>query len=111
MPIFITRGRYSADSVKNLVAHPEDRQEAVAKLAAAAGAKLLNFYITLGKHDFLTIIEAPSSKEASAFILAAAAGGGVTDFETTVAMTTAEAKEVFATAGKAAGSYKPPGKA
>jgi hypothetical protein len=55
--------------------------------------------------------EAPATaKEASAFILAAAAGGAVTDVETTVAMTTAEAKEAFAAASKAAGSYKAPGK-
>ena len=55
--------------------------------------------------------EAPATaKEASAFILAAAAGGAVTDVETTVAMTTAEAKEAFAAASKAAGSHKAPGK-
>jgi uncharacterized protein with GYD domain len=48
MPIYITRGRYSAESIKNLVTNAEDRQQAVSKLVEAAGAKLLNFYVTLG---------------------------------------------------------------
>jgi uncharacterized protein with GYD domain len=103
MPIYITRGRYSAESIRNLVANPEDR-------LPAAGAKLLNFYVTLGHYDFLLITEAPSAKEASAFILAAASAGSVTDIETTEAFTSSEAKQVFAGAGKAAEKYKLPGK-
>ena len=110
MPIFITRGRYSAEAVRNLVANPEDRLPAVRNLVEAAGAKLLNFYVTLGHYDFLLIAEAPSAKEASAAILAAAASGSITDNETTEAFTTAEAKQVFAGAGKVAESYKRPGK-
>jgi uncharacterized protein with GYD domain len=110
MPIYITRGRYSAESIKNLVANPEDRQQAVSKLVEAAGAKFLNFYVTLGHYDFLLITEAPSAKEASAFIVAAAAAGSVTDVETTEAFTSSEAKEIFTIAGKAAEKYKLPGK-
>src|SRR4030095_6684203 len=108
MPIYLTRGRYSAESIKSLVAKPEDRQQAVSNLVEAAGAKLLNFYITLGHYDFLVITEAPSAKEASAFILAAAAAGSVTDVETTEAFTSSEAKHVFTVAGKAAEKYKLP---
>jgi uncharacterized protein with GYD domain len=110
MPIYITRGRYSSESIKNLVAKPEDRYESVSKLVEAAGAKLLNFYVTLGHYDFLLITQAPSAKEASAFILAAASAGSVTDIETTEAFTSAEAMQVFTTAGKAAKQYKLPGK-
>jgi uncharacterized protein with GYD domain len=110
MPIYITRGRYSAESIRNLVANPEDRLPAVRNLVEAAGAKLLNFYVTLGHYDFLVITEAPSAKEASAFILAAASAGSVTDIETTEAFTSSEAKQVFVGAGKAAEKYKLPGK-
>ena len=95
MPIYITRGRYSAESIRNLVANPEDRLPAVRNLVEAAGAKLLNFYVTLGHYDFLVITEAPSAKEASAFILAAASAGSVTDIETTEAFTSSEAKQVL----------------
>ena len=112
MPIYITRGRYSGESIKNLVANPEDRLPAVRNLVEAAGAKLLNFYVTLGHYDFLLIAEAPSAKEASAFILAAAAAaaGSGTDIETTEAFTSSEAKQVFTGAGKATEKYKLPGK-
>src|SRR5689334_18656453 len=110
MPTYITRGRYSSESIKNLVSNPEDRTEAVRKLVEAAGAKLKNFYITLGQYDFLIITEAPSAKEASAFILGASSAGSVSDVETTEAFTGAEANQVFAAAAKAAGVYKRPGK-
>ena len=109
MPIYVTRGRYSAEAIRNLVANPEDRLPAVRNLVEAAGGKLLSFYVTLGHYDFLIITEAPSAKEASAAILAAAASGSITDNETTEAFTTAEAKGVFAGAGKVAEKYKRPG--
>ena len=109
MPIFITRGRYPRDVIKGMIANPEDRAEVVAKLAQAAGGKLLAYYVTLGEHDFEVITEMPSHKEASTVVLAAAAGGGAVDMRTTLAMTTAEAKEVFAATGKVAASYRPGG--
>jgi uncharacterized protein with GYD domain len=109
MPIFITQGRYSRDAVKGLIANPEDRAEAVAKLFAAAGGKLLAAYITLGEYDWMTIGEFPDHEAASAGVLAIAASGAVTDVKTTVAMTTAEAKRVFGATGKAAGAYRAPG--
>ena len=110
MPIYITRGRYSLEAIKNLAANPQDRHDAVAKLAASAGAKLLNYYLTTGETDWMTIIEAPSAKEVATIVLAAATGGGTSDVVTVEAFTSAEAKQVFAAAGKAAASYKPPGK-
>lgn len=61
MPIFISRGRYTAESIKGLIANPQDRNEMVAELAAAAaGAKLISYDVTLGKHDFMTIVDAPA---------------------------------------------------
>jgi len=110
MPIYVTRGRYSAEAIRNLVANPEDRLPAVRNLVEAAGGKLLSFYVTLGHYDFLIITEAPSAKEASAAILAAAASGSITDNETTEAFTSSEAKQVFTGAGKATEKYKLPGK-
>ena len=109
MPIFITQGRYTRDAIKGMVASPEDRAETVAKLAQQAGGKLLAYYITMGEYDFLTIFEMPSHKEACAVALTAAASGGVTDVKTTLAMTSAEAKEVFAASGKAASGFRAAG--
>lgn len=106
MPIFITQGRYSRDAIKGMIASPEDRAELVAKLCEAAGGKLLSYYVTLGEYDWLVVTEMPSHKEVSTVVLAAAAGGGSTDMKTTLAMTTAEAKEVFAATGKVAPVFR-----
>ena len=45
----------------------------------------------------------------AAVLLAAASGGGVTDLRTTVAMTSVEAKGVFAAASDLAPSFRSPG--
>jgi uncharacterized protein with GYD domain len=111
MPIFITQGRYSRDAIKGMVAKPEDRAEQVSKLCQKAGGKLLSYYVTFGEYDFISIAEMPSHREVSAVVLTAAAGGGVTDLKTTVAMTTAEAKEIFAATGKLTSGYRAPGSA
>jgi uncharacterized protein with GYD domain len=109
MPIFITQGRYSRDAIKGMLANPEDRSETVAKLFEAAGGKMLAYYVTLGETDFLVISEMPSHQEVSQVAVIAAAGGGVSDIRTTVAMTTAEAKAMFQAAGGIAAGYRPPG--
>jgi uncharacterized protein with GYD domain len=111
MPIFITQGRYSRDAIKGMIAKPEDRAEEVTKLCQQAGGKLLSHYVTFGEYDWITIAEMPSHREMSAAVLAAAGGGGVTDMKTTVAMTTAEAKEIFAATGKLTSGYRAPGSA
>jgi uncharacterized protein with GYD domain len=109
MPIFISQGRYTRDALKGMIANPEDRAETVAKLAQDVGGKLIAYYVTSGEYDFLSIIEAPSEKDVAAAILTAMASGGVTDMKTVTAMTSAEAKEVFARAGKLAASFRPAG--
>src|SRR4051794_746137 len=109
MPIFISQGRYSLDAIKGLVAKPEDRAELISKFFEAAGGKLLAYYITLGEYDWLIISEFPDPRTALATTIASVAAGGVTDVKTTLAMTTAEAKEVFAATGKAASVYRVPG--
>ncbi len=111
MPVFITQGRYSRDAIKGMIAKPEDRAEAASRLFEAAGGKLLAYYVTLGEYDWLIVSEFPDHQSVSASVLAAAAGGGVTDMRTTLAMTTVEAKAIFANAGKAAAAYRIPGAA
>ncbi|HET6469153.1 MAG TPA: GYD domain-containing protein [Geminicoccaceae bacterium] len=110
MPIFITQGRYTQDAIKGMIANPEDRAEAVAELARQAGGRMLAYYVTAGEYDFMVIIDMPGPREAATAVLTAAASGGVTDLKTTFAMTSAEAKEVFAGAGKLASSFRAAGR-
>jgi hypothetical protein len=38
MPIYISRGRFTVDAVKGMLAHPENREQAVAKLSRSSEA-------------------------------------------------------------------------
>ena len=86
MPIYISRGRFTSDAVKGMLAKPENREEAVAKL-------------------FI-----PDEKAAASAVLAAAAGGSLSDVETTVAMTAKDAAATFESAGKAARDFRSAGR-
>ena len=106
----ISRGRFTAEAVKGMLAKPEDREEAVGKLFKSVGGRLIGWYLTFGHYDWLTIGEFPDEKAAGSATLAAAAGGSLSDIETTVAMTAKDAVATFAAAGKAAGNFRSAGR-
>ena len=110
MPIYISRGKFTTDAVKGMLAKPENREEAVAKLYKSAGGKLIGWYLTFGRHDWLVIGEFPDEKAATSAILAAAAGGSLSDIETTVGMTAKDAAATFEAAGKAAKDFRSAGR-
>jgi uncharacterized protein with GYD domain len=109
MPIFITQGRYTREAIKGMVVSPEDRADAVARLLAKAGGKLIGYYLTFGDYDFLVIADAPGETQMAAVLLAAASGGGVTDLRTTIAMTSIQAKGAFAAASDLTPSFRSAG--
>jgi uncharacterized protein with GYD domain len=109
MPIFITQGRYTQQAMKGMVSKPEDRNEEVRQLFDRAGCKLLNLYMTFGEYDFLVISEAPDTKAVLSVLAVVGAGGSVSDLKTTLAVTTAEAKEAFASASKSASKFRSAG--
>jgi len=109
MPIYITQGRYTRDAIKGMIARPEDRADAVARLLSKAGGRLIGYYVTFGEYDFLTIAEAPGETQMAAAALAAAGSGGVTDLRTTVAMSSVEAKGAFAAASDLVSVFRSPG--
>src|SRR5215831_3428964 len=106
MPIFITQGRFTREYVRSGIANPEDRHGAISKICEQAGGRMVALYFTLGHSDFTLISEMPDARTAASIALAAGGGGGIQDTVTTQAFTTAEAKELFASAGKLAKSYK-----
>ena len=109
MPIFITQGRYTREAIKGMIVKPEDRYESLSRHVARTGGRVLSYYLTFGKYDFLTVIEAPSETQMAAVLLSAAATGGVSDLRTTLAMTSIEAKGAFAAASDLAPGYRTPG--
>ena len=109
MPIYITQGRYTRDAIKGMMVRSEDRAEAVSRLLAKAGGRLLGYFLTFGEYDFMVISEVPNDVQAAAVLLAASSGGGVTDLRTTVAMSAVEAKGAFAAASDIAPGFKSAG--
>ena len=56
MPIYISRGCFTSDAVKGMLAKPENREEAVAKLFKSVGGRLIGWYLTFGHHDWMAIV-------------------------------------------------------
>lgn len=110
MPRLITRGRFTRDYAKGLIAAPEDREQAVRKLVEAAGGRLVSFYFTTGDADFVIVSESDDSEAVIAALLVAAAAGTISDTSTARAWTGAEFKAVAEKAAKAASAYRAPGK-
>lgn len=110
MPIYISRGCYTADAVRGMMAVPEDREPSIAMVFEKLGGRLLSYYVTLGEFDWLLVAEFPDEKAAASGILVAMAGGSVSNVQTTVAMTSKQAIEAFSGAAAVAKSFKSAGK-
>ena len=107
--IFITQGNYTQHAMSGMLDKPEDRSIAVKKLMAAAGAKMIDYYFTFGRHDFLLIGEAKDEQAWMSALIVAGATGGTSNLTTTVAVTTADAKQVFAKAKGLRASFRAAG--
>jgi uncharacterized protein with GYD domain len=93
-----------------MMASPEDREAAIAKVVEKLGGNLIAYYVTFGDDDWLLIVDCPSNEAALSLAIVAAAGGSITDIKTTVAMTTKQAMAAFKEAGELAKSFKGPGR-
>jgi len=109
MAIYNTRGNYSEHAFHGMLEHPEDRHDAVSKLFAAAGGKLVAYYVTMGEFDFMTISEFPSGADVLSALVVAAGTGGVRNLNTVQAFTTADAKRAESKARKIAPGFTPAG--
>src|SRR5262245_18405005 len=110
MRVYISRSCFTSAAVKGMLAKPENREEAVAKLFKSVGGKLIGWYLTFGHHDWMAIGELPNEKAAASAMLAAAGGGSLSDVETTVAMTAKDAFTIFESAAKAANAFRSAGR-
>jgi len=107
--IFITQGRYTREAMAGMVAKPEDRGREAKKLLEAAGGKLLGSYFTFGDYDFLVISEFDDINAITPALIAAAAGGSLTDVRTTVGMKWSDGQEAFENAGVLAAKFRSAG--
>ena len=89
---YIILGKYTHQGIAKIKDGPA-RIEAARKAMEAAGGKMIAWYLTMGRYDFVVISQAPNVKAAAAVLLATGAQGNVST-ETLHALTEAEFKEV-----------------
>src|SRR5713226_10235639 len=109
MPRFLHQISYTTEAVAQLIAHPQDRFEAVRAPIEKLGGKVEHGYFAFGDHDAVLITEMPDNVSAAAIALAFAGGGALKNCTTTPLLTTAEALDAMRKA--AACGYKPIAKA
>lgn len=100
MSIYMFQGGYTAAAIKAMTAKPEDRGAAAAKLAKSLGGKLLSYYMSFGKHDFVAIMDLPDDDAAAACSLTVASAGHISHMMTTKLMTVGQAMKAMAKAGQ-----------
>ncbi len=93
MPTYVMLTNLTADGVKTLKNNP-NRVSEVNKEVEALGAKVLNQYATLGRYDFVTIVEAPDDKT-MAKVSVELASRGTMQSETMVAIAPDELTSTF----------------
>ena len=108
MAKFYLMGNYTAKAFQGFIANPNtDRGAAIKAVASAVGGKVIDYDIVRGSYDFILKLEAPNFESMAAAKLATEATGAVTNI---TIMEPININNVAKLAGKAAASYKVPGK-
>jgi uncharacterized protein with GYD domain len=76
MSTYIMLLNYTDQGIRNIKESPK-RVDAARALARKHGAELKDFYLTMGTHDAVTIVEASSDEAVAKFVLAIGALGNV----------------------------------
>ena len=94
MPTYISLVNWTDQGVRNIKESPQ-RFDAFKKGVEAAGGKVIGFYLTMGRHDMVVIIEAPSDEAAATVMLSVGRLGNVRT-ETLKAFPEAEYRKIIA---------------
>ena len=76
MPTYINLVSWTDQGIRNIKEAPQ-RIDAFKKTVEAAGGKLTGFYVTMGKYDIVTIIDAPSDEALANIALNTGSKGSV----------------------------------
>jgi uncharacterized protein with GYD domain len=76
MPTYINLINWTDQGIKNIKEAPQ-RIDAFKKAVEAAGGKVNGFYVTMGKYDIVTIIDAPSDEVSANIALSTGSKGSI----------------------------------
>ncbi|HEY2456689.1 MAG TPA: GYD domain-containing protein [Candidatus Acidoferrum sp.] len=95
MPYFCHQVRYTKEAWARLMQNPQDRLEAVRAPIEKLGGRIHTSFFAFGPFDVLAITEFADNISAAAIAIAFAAGGAVSDIQTTPLLTAAQAVEAL----------------
>jgi uncharacterized protein with GYD domain len=107
MPLYMTQFSYTPEAWAALARNPEDRSEAVSRMAESVGGRVLSFHFSFGDYDGVIISEAPDDKTAATIALVAASTGHLKAIKTTTLLSVEDTMEVLRTVGGI--TYQGPG--
>jgi len=93
MPHYVTLLRFTQKGIANLKESPS-RLDAARKVAVAAGGKIHDWHLTMGRFDAVFVSEFPDDEACARFSLSVGALGNVTT-ETLRAFTEAEYRKIM----------------
>lgn len=76
MPSYLILGNYTDQGIRNIKQSPQ-RLEAVKQAAQQGGGRMIFFYLTMGQHDFATLLELPNDEAAARLLLTIGSQGNV----------------------------------
>lgn len=107
MPYYMVQASYTSEAWAAQIANPQDRLATLGKMIEGSGGKLHAGYYSFGEYDIVLIIESPDNETVASTMIAAAAGGAVSNLKTTVLLTNDEGQDAIKGAGGV--GYSPPG--
>jgi uncharacterized protein with GYD domain len=76
MPTYINLANWTDQGIRNIKEAPQ-RIDAFKKAIQAAGGRLTGFYLTMGKYDLVTIIDAPNDEAMANIAIGTGSKGSV----------------------------------
>jgi uncharacterized protein with GYD domain len=95
MSFFCHQVSYTKEAWARLMQNPQDRLEAVRAPVEKLGGKIHTSFFAFGPFDVLAITEFPDNISAAAISIAFAAGGAVSNIQTTPLLTAAQTVEAL----------------
>ena len=108
MSLCPTRGKYSQEAFKGMIANPSDREAAGRAMFEAAGIKLHHMWYS-GNGEVICVVEGHAVAGSTAGMVVMASGG-FTSVESTELITMEQMTEAMKGAGAVAAKFRPPGK-
>jgi uncharacterized protein with GYD domain len=105
MPHYLHQVAYSREGWEALLAHPQNRIEAVRPAIEKLGGKIEAAWFAFGEYDVIVIAELPDNVSAAAISMAFAGGGACKAVQTTPLMSPEEALQALKKAGEC--GYRP----